>query len=200
MSLVVYLDLDRTLYNTDRGGKLIWAEIGQAYRYIDTSHEHAIQKRYYVYQSDGNAYAYDFGAHVDALGLRREEVYAMLRSSVIADGRLEYAGVGELVSWISERGEAKVLTYGVDDYQRLKASLCPSLGDIEVITTLGDKGDYLADKGDVWLIDDKRIGGRLPENITFIQINHDDSRSDDHVNRPTARSLYETLKLLQKYT
>lgn len=199
MSIVVYLDLDRTLYDTDRGGQMIWQELGRAYPHIDAVSEHASQQKYYVYQDDGDAYAYDFGAHMDALGLVRDEVYAMLRGSDLADERLEYDGVSELVTWIQARGKVRVLTYGTDDYQRLKAALCPSLVDVEIITTRGDKAEYLADKGDVWLVDDRPLGDMLPSNVRFIQVLVDEtvSQGRGEVTWLVVYSLADATKILQ---
>ena len=38
MSLVVYLDLDRTAYNTDLAGRLIWQEVASSFG-IDGDYE-----------------------------------------------------------------------------------------------------------------------------------------------------------------
>ena len=48
MSLVVYLDLDRTAYNTDLSGRLIWQEIANNFG-VDGSHEYDRQRQFYVY-------------------------------------------------------------------------------------------------------------------------------------------------------
>lgn len=190
MSLVVYLDLDRTLYRTNLGGRLIWEQIGSVNPRVDWMVEHGRQRDFYVHE--GDLYAYDLTAHLRSLGLDEQQVYADLRSSQIADGRLEYDGVSRLVSWIGGRGDVAVLTYGVDDYQKLKASLCPSLENVEVITTLRPKGEYLADKGQVWLVDDKPIGDELPAGVRFIQVHMADKDS-----RPPASELGKVSTSLQ---
>lgn len=190
MSLTVFLDLDRTLFNTTAFGLEKWRFLGDTYPQIDGQREHANQHNFYV--QDGDSYAYDFATHLEALNLKVDEVYMALLQSEIADGRLEYAGVSDLVAWIRRHGEVRVLTYGIDDYQRLKASLCPSLEGVEVITTLRPKGEYLADKGRAWLVDDKPIGNQLPAGVRFIQVHMADKDS-----RPPASELGEVSTSLQ---
>lgn len=165
--LSVFLDLDRTLYRTTAAGMAKWQKIGELYPQVNAITEHDRQHEFY--RRSGDTYAYDFTAHVEALGLMPEVVYDQLRQSELADGRMEHDGVYDLVSWLQSVADVKILTYGIDDYQRLKASLCPSLQDVEVITTLGGKDEYLQDKGCVWLVDDKPLGDKLPATVQFIQ-------------------------------
>ena len=190
MSLVVYLDLDRTAYNTDLSGRLIWQEIANSFG-VDGSHEYDRQRQFYVYNDE--SYAYDLSAHLLDLGLSVDNVYGHLRRSSLADGRLEYLGLAEFVSWARGRGEIKVLTYGVDDYQRLKASLCPSLSGVEIITTLGSKAEYLANKGEVWLIDDKFMANDLPPNVRFLWMLQD---GQDAAGRAACRSFADAVKAI----
>lgn len=166
--LSIYLDLDRTLYRTTAAGLAKWQKIGELYPQIDAIYQHDRQGEFYRHV-DG-AYTYDFTAHVESIGLDPAVVYNQLRTSNLTDGRLEHDGVATLVSWAQTVADVRVLTYGVDDYQRLKAALCPSLQGVEVVTTLGGKGDYLQDKGRVWLVDDKPLGVGLPANVQFIQV------------------------------
>ena len=113
-------------------------------------------------------------AHMTNLGIDLDEVFEKIRTSELADGRLEYSGVRELINWIRQRGEARILTFGPNDYQSLKISLCPSLRDVEVIITGEEKSKYfnsLTDKSsEIWMVDDKIIRD-LPENIHFVQAN-----------------------------
>ncbi|MEO7904489.1 MAG: hypothetical protein ABIR91_01700, partial [Candidatus Saccharimonadales bacterium] len=162
-----YLDLDRTLYRTSIAGVMVWQMISQYDPSIDTAAEHARQRQFYRHQAD--SYAYDLTAHLQSLRLNVADVYAMLRRSEIADGRLEYDGVADVVAFAAARGDVAVLTYGIDDYQRLKASLCPSLRGIPVITTLQPKGMYLKDTTNALMVDDKAIGDELPGGVRFIQ-------------------------------
>lgn len=194
MSLVVYLDLDRTLFRTSEFGPQKWPLLEKMYPQINGESEHARQSQFYV--RNGDSYAYDFSAHLESLELDPGEVYDILIKSALADGRLEYDGVADLVSWIRQRGEVSVLTYGVDEYQRLKASLCPSLKGVEIITTLRPKAEYLADRGDVWLVDDKDLADELPSNVRFIWalLEGQDSRG---VELGVARSIADVQEVLR---
>jgi hypothetical protein len=192
--LLIFLDLDRTLYRTAMAGAAKWRKIGELYPKVDARAAHDEQQRYY--QRSGDSYAYDFTAHVSALGLDPATVYEQLRQSELADGRMEYDGVPELVSWAQSVGQVKVLTYGTDDYQRLKAALCPSLHNVEIITTLGSKSDYLQQQGDVWLVDDKPLGAELPANVHFIQALLEGQQATDGV-WPVVTSLQQVPPLIQ---
>lgn len=201
MSLKIFLDLDRTLYRTDLGTQLIWQRIASKFSDVDASRELGRQSEFYVHE--GNSYPYNMRAHLVSLGLEADQVYEYLRRTEIADGRLEYEGVGELVSWARSAGEVSILTYGYDDYQRLKAALCPSIADLGVITTLKPKGDFLRTiQGDAWLVDDKPVGNELPANVRFIQVVFDramGSKDTESIEPMWLRadSLFEALKMLQ---
>ena len=172
MALTVFLDLDRTLFQTDLFDELRWELLAQWYpEVIDLPSEWARQREFYVYH--GELYFYDFTAHMAALGLEVDEVYERLRTSELADGRLEYEGVRALVEWIRERGDVRILTFGPEDYQSLKLALCPSLRDVPVHRTLEEKGGFFRslahDAADeVWMVDDKLIP-ELPEYVHYVQ-------------------------------
>lgn len=200
MSLKIFLDLDRTLYKTDLGTQLIWQEIARRFPGINDRRELGRQNEFYVF--DGDSYAYDMRAHLTSLGLDADRVMDYLSRSEIADGRLEYEGANELVSWAREVGEVAILTYGYDDYQRMKASLCPSINGVEIITTLKPKGDFFKTiQGEAWLVDDKPIGDELPEHVRFVQLLHsDEGEVSPDESSPWYRvdSLRAVLDILQK--
>ena len=110
----VYLDLDRTLFNTDLGVEIIWQEIATISPDVDASKQLASRSNFYSYNDD--AYAYDLASHIESLGLDSGFIFKRLQNAEIADGRLEYGGVAALVDWIrASGGEVRVLTYGIDD-------------------------------------------------------------------------------------
>ncbi len=169
MSLKLFLDLDRTLFRTSELDKAEWGLLGRQFG-IDSEAELARRTDFHVRTE--KAYYYDFAAHVRAAGLDDEEAFSFLLQSALADGRMEYDGVAEVVAWARQRGTVHVLTYGPANYQRFKAALCPSLEGAEIITTLQSKGEYFREQcptGEVWMVDDKPIGGDLPDGVRFIQ-------------------------------
>ena len=169
MSLNLFLDLDRTLFRTSELDAAEWGLLGQQFG-IDSEAELARRTDFYVRTE--KAYYYDFAAHVQAAELGEEAVFSFLLQSTLADGRMEYDGVAELVAWARQRGTVHVLTYGPANYQQFKAALCPSLKEIEIITTLQSKGDYFREQcptDEVWMVDDKPIGSELSDGVRFIQ-------------------------------
>lgn len=165
---LVYLDLDRTLFDTRKVIE-IWEELARHYP-IDAKACAGERSKFYVWDGP-KSYCHDFSKQLRSYGIPAEEAYKKLVESEIADGRLEFPYVNQLISTLTGLAEVRVLTYGTDDYQRLKASLCPSLKDLEVVTMLQRKGDFLRETGETcWLVDDKPLGKELPERVNFIQV------------------------------
>ena len=190
MSLNLFLDLDRTLFRTSELDEAEWGLLGRQFG-IDSEAELARRTDFYEY--DGKAYYYDFAAHVRKAGLGEKAAFAFLLQSELADGRMEYDGVAELVTWAKQRGTVHVLTYGPANYQRFKAALCPSLKEAEIITTLQSKSEYFCEQcptGEVWMVDDKPIGGDLPDTVRFIQtVEYNSIAAPEHPAWPVATAL-----------
>lgn len=200
MSLTVFLDLDRTLFRTSELDEAEWGLLGRQFG-IDSEAELARRTDFHVRSE--KAYYYDFAAHVRAAGLGEEAVFAFLLQSTLADGRMEYDGVAELVTWARQRGTVHVLTYGPANYQRFKAALCPSLEGVEIITTLQSKGDYFREQyltGEVWMVDDKPIGGDLPDGVRFIQTaEYNGVTVPEHPAWPVATALSQIPEIVDGY-
>ena len=190
MSLKLVLDLDRTLFRTSELDKAEWGLLGRQFG-IDSEAELARRTDFHVRTK--KAYYYDFAAHVRAAGLDDKEAFSFLLQSALADGRMEYDGVAELVAWARQRGTVHVLTYGPANYQQFKAALCPSLKEAEIITTLQSKGDYFREQcptGEVWMVDDKPIGSDLPDGVRFIQTaEYNSIAAPEHPAWPVATAL-----------
>lgn len=200
MSLRVFLDLDRTLFRTSELDEAEWGLLGRQFG-IDSEAELARRTDFHVRTE--TAYYYDFAAHVRAAGLDDEETFSFLLQSALADGRMEYDGVAELVTWAKQRGTVHVLTYGPANYQRFKAALCPSLKEAEIITTLQSKGDYFREQcptGEVWMVDDKPIGGDLPDTVRFIQTaEYNGIVAPEHPAWPVATALGQIPEIVDRY-
>ncbi len=196
----LYLDLDRTLFRTDDFTHQIWQMIETWHPEI--SGEFELGRCHNFYQHADGMYFYDFAAHVTSLGLLATDIFRRLRKSDLADGRLEYSGVSELINWAKQATRLSVLTYGPDDYQGLKADLCPSLDGVEVITTLKPKHLFFREnrpEGEIWLVDDKPIGDELPPGVRFIQaVGYNDIAAPDECNWLTAASLEFALEQLMQ--
>lgn len=200
MSLKLVLDLDRTLFRTSDLDEAEWGLLGQQFG-IDSKAELARRTDFHVRTE--KAYYYDFAAHVRAAGLDEKEAFSFLLQSALADGRMEYDGVAELVAWARQRGTVHVLTYGPANYQRFKAALCPSLKEAEIITTLQSKGEYFREQcptGEVWMVDDKPIGGDLPDTVRFIQTaEYNGIAAPEHPAWPVATALGQIPEIVDRY-
>lgn len=165
---IVYLDLDRTLFDT-RKIILLWQELAKKYD-IDPEACAAERSKFYVWEGS-TTYCHDFSKQLRSYGIPPHEAFELLTSSSVADGRMEHPYVNQLVTTLNDLADLRVLTYGTDDYQRLKAKLCPSLDGVTVVTTLQHKGDYFNEtKEYCWLVDDKPVGNELPGRVKFIQV------------------------------
>ena len=194
--LLVFLDLDRTLFDTRRISE-VWQELAKKYD-IDAEASAAERSKWYVWES-ADTYHHDFSAQLRAYGIRPKEAYAYIQASPLSDGRLEFPYVDQLVSALTPFARLKVLTYGVHDYQLLKASLCPSLENIEILTTLEPKGVVLqrySGTHDCWLVDDKPIGNDLPSGVHFVQVALESEVPDYTVNWPIFTSLKDVKEYL----
>ena len=202
----LFLDLDRTLFRTSEFDRDKWLLIAARYPHIDAAREQARQPDFYVVDPMSEMYYYDFFAHLVALELPRDSVIGLLDKSSLADGRLEYDGVSELVAWARTATDLAVLTYGPAEYQLLKAGLCPSLKGVKSITTLQPKHYFFATMsqkdqgGQVWMVDDKAIGEELPESVRFIQaVGYNGLEVPDGAAWPVAREVSEIRQILQNY-
>ena len=186
--MIVYLDLDRTLFKTADMGT-VWEYIGEIYPQAADAFDSAEDYFHYV----GDMYYYDMGAHLASLGLEPDEVYASVAESDLADGRLEAEGAKQLIdTLISDGYEVQVLTFGSDDYQRFKASLCPALREVPVVTTLRAKSEVLEELGDeCWLVDDRPLGDELPGNVSFVQLSPDGAAVPHDADWTVKKSLVE---------
>lgn len=162
----VFLDLDRTLFDTDKTVEL-WDEWAKHYN-ITPEVCVADRERFFVWKE--GVYTHDLSAQLRSYGIDPEEAYSHIINSPLSDGRFELPYANELVLWLKDEADVAVLTYGPDDYQRLKAALCPSLQGISVITTLEHKSKVLVDVGECWLVDDKDLGKNHPKNVHLVQV------------------------------
>jgi len=167
---LVYLDVDRTLYRTDAANMIVWQQIATMAPEIDPESEYQRGAQFHVSSQNG-LYYYDFTRHLEDCGLNAAQIYAALKASPIADNRLLFPGAIELVTWLEAHARVALLTYGSDDYQRLKVALCPALKNLPIYTTQQPKAQWLETTEPCWLVDDKPIGDELPSTVRFVQVN-----------------------------
>lgn len=168
--MIVYLDLDRTLFRTELSGAM-WQYIGDQHPEATGAFEQ--QEKFYRYVDE--LYYYDMSAHLESIGLEAGGIYDELRAAGFADGQFEFEGTKELIESLQELGhDVRLLSFGSEQYQTFKASLCPSLIGLPLVVTQRPKHEVLEDfVEECWLVDDRAIGDELPGNVSFIQICHD---------------------------
>jgi len=178
-----YIDLDRTLFHTDKAGE-IFAALASAYPDNARIAEGYDQRgEYYVFPHDGDdvTYYHDIVAQLREAGVDCAEAFSRIRPQ-LSDSRFEYPGAEHLMAVLQARGTVKILTYGEDTYQRFKVELCPSLAGVEVIAIIESKTAYLnmhAGPKD-WIIDDKLMTG-IVNGMHVVRVQHArDVEADAH--------------------
>lgn len=141
---VVFLDIDRTCLDTDCWLVEVARYIAQHYPRLVADPEDFLRGRRAFYRTPSMSqdlpYYYDLPEHIASYGVKPERVITELMASDVADGRLQYAGLDDLVQALYDRDCAVyALTYGDDKTQRLKISMCPALSGVDCITTLDRK-------------------------------------------------------------
>lgn len=164
---LVYLDLDRTLFKTANSDE-IWRTIETLYPQVNAAEQIDRQTAFHVTMESGYYY-YDFTAQLQAAGCDASEVYRRVTASPLADGRMQFDGEAELITWLDDHATVMILSFGMLDYQAFKQSLCPALRTLSLVTVLEPKSIWLADKDACWLVDDKPLDD-LPAAVHFVQV------------------------------
>lgn len=197
MEPTFYIDLDRTAFRTEMAGEL-YAALAQLYPGNDAiARGYEQRDAYYVlsdnHDGDGDRlYHHDLAAQLHSAGIDSADAFEKL-VPLLGDGRFEYPGLGTLVAAARARGAVKVLTYGTDDYQRLKAALCPSLAGVPVVTVLQPKSDYLNKHTgpNDWMLDDKALVG-VTSGVHLVRIGHGDRAYPGTMSLEQATQLIES--------
>lgn len=165
----VFLDLDRTLLDSTQANAAIWPELAKHYPFLHPDVCVAEESNFYVHPTP-DTYAYDIEAHIRSYAIDATKAFELLAGSELSDGRFELPYAEQLVDYLKAVADVAVLTFGIESTQRYKARLCPSLRDVQIITTLGRKREFLEKQGECWLVDDKDLGPELPDKVHLVQV------------------------------
>jgi FMN phosphatase YigB (HAD superfamily) len=165
----VALDLDRTLFDTDRFADRL-ARISAALLGVSYVSFVAGMEQYKVGQASGLQY-YDYFAHMAAMGKPVEgKVYdAIVRDVQTTQNSYLYEEVAEVLEILQHKKlRVFILTFGEPRYQKLKYDISPLLHTLPCHITLQDKSEWLANHykapGQGVLVDDKNTYDTLPPN------------------------------------
>lgn len=168
---ILFLDLDRTLFDTDLFVKEFWHAAAKLYNF-DPIHQIAQLSSWYKPVGDFGYYSVE--DHVRAaLGKTAAEVGEAVRP-ILQNTHFAYPDTSEIPTW-QARGdyELRILTFGGEWLQKYKLSLTPTLNGLPYDIILVAKGDFIAKNftdAQGFLVDDK-LGNNLPPTFKQIWIN-----------------------------
>lgn len=160
------MDLDRTLFDTNRFIERVWSYAGERY-HLNVEIERLRAKQFYdIY---GDSYDYRFFDHLrDCVGADFDQADFILSAKRTLSGQFLYPDVTpQLIDAIHA-----ILTFGNKEYQMFKLSLCPELEGIDCHIVLEPKGAYISRTFPMptLLIDDKDLKGECVPPAYAIQI------------------------------
>ncbi|MBC7512055.1 hypothetical protein H7142_00125 [Candidatus Saccharibacteria bacterium] len=163
---LLLIDLDRTLFDTDKFIVAIW-DFAEVYYGISADKERARASNYYDHY--GDMYDYKFFDHLQAVagsGYSRSEFIAAAAAKLSGNFLYDDATI-EVIDLIDA-----IVTFGNRDYQTFKLLLCPQLASIERHFLLEPKGQYIRRifAQPTLLVDDKHLDGEIHEPCVFVRI------------------------------
>ncbi|PLS80788.1 hypothetical protein CYG49_04145 [Candidatus Saccharibacteria bacterium] len=171
----IFVDLDRTLFDTDVFIAAVWHYLGKKYP-IDTEVEKARAKQYYTYDQD--LYNYHFFDHIRALAIGDVQTIRFELSLYLREQSLLYNDTQKGLAALKELGGATILTFGNEEYQRFKIACVPELAWLPVEIVQQHKRHFFSENytQPCILIDDKDLYGQLPSTVEFIKIDRTQPR------------------------
>lgn len=166
--MIIYLDLDRTLYDTVKGNEHIWHELEKLYG-IDSKKQRARQSDFYIWQ-DEKTYYYDIAAHMRDVRIDPADANVKLIRALEGDSFLMPGAKDFLERVCTFSVPVELLTYGDTYFQTLKASLCTALHGVPLRITRRPKHVFLETQRECVLVDDKPIVKELPAHVHFFHV------------------------------
>lgn len=171
-----YLDLDRTLFDTERAKSAIYRALEDTY---GIAADRLVQERaeHYVHPHDDETYYYPLFKHLESTyEIDPDEAASCLEEQLRGQDFL-YPDAVPLLDDLEERGiRTSILTFGDVPYQQFKVALCEELFGMSALVTTKPKGKHIgqAPSQRSLIVDDKRVAD-LPKRCQGIQL---DRRSE----------------------
>lgn len=151
----IYLDLDRTLLDTDKLVSHLFAACHKLYGLSPQTLRAEIPDFYF---STGDLRHYDMFAHLAAHGIGYERARQELAAE-IAGVDFAIPGLDGLLQFIANQQlDARILSFGKTDYQMFKYHMLPQVRHLPITVIFEDKDVYLEQQSTEpsVLLDDKR--------------------------------------------
>lgn len=192
----IFVDLDRTLFDTDVFVASLWLFLSQKLG-VDAAQEKTRAKQFYRY--DGELYDYQFFDHLASLQLGDLNSIAFDITVNLRKQLLLFQDVEQGLEILEGLGDVHILTFGNERYQSLKLSCVPELLKYPAIFVQQHKKHYFEKNfaSPAILIDDKDLGGSLPDTVDFYLINRLQVRPvEEHEGYKSIRKLYNIKEAL----
>ncbi|HSE61048.1 MAG TPA: hypothetical protein VLA88_01995 [Candidatus Saccharimonadales bacterium] len=178
MIRTVFVDFDRTLFNTELFQRLCWQEIGNAYN-VDVEAAHAQMPAWYHQVGDLHYYSLDEQLAAMFTQDTPDEIMATIRPK-LASMAFSYPDAKEVFAWQKAGYEVHIVTFGEEWFQNTKRSFVPELAELPFHITLEQKGSFIASNfpdATGFMIDDKR-NLDLPPAIREVWLNRVDNKQE----------------------
>lgn len=195
----IVLDFDRTLFDTSYFADWFAEEVAERSGLAVELVKKQAQETYYVYS--GELYYYDMIAHLTAIfGADANTQLEEIRTKARKHTSFLFEDVQATLDALKEYGTLSILTFGKEDYQRFKLSLCPQLEGIPAYIVQDAKGPHLAANFEPTercvFIDDKDEHGTLPEWVEFYHLQRSTELQTSDLDTGVVKSFRELLTIL----
>lgn len=170
---ILFLDLDRTLFDTPRFMPALWHALAARY---SLDYEHCMALVPHFYRAIGDYRYYDLKMHLqDGLGLDPEQAIDVV-TPVLAKQDFLFADTSSLAEWQARPDyEVRILTFGPAWVQAFKMRFAPALAHLPTDMILEAKNEFIAREyagRSGLLVDDKR-NPNLPKGFTEVWLDRD---------------------------
>jgi hypothetical protein len=170
----VFVDLDRTLFDTNQFMVAVWEAVGQLYPNVDILYETSRIGKWYAHVGDLKHYLFPkHFAHATG-GVFQDAVPAL--HSLLQHEQFAFPDATAVKTWQAKGYEVRILSFGATDLQQFKLSLIPAFDEPRDII-LEAKGPYLAKHypGAVGVMVDDKRNSSLPPNIKEVWLQRDET-------------------------
>lgn len=169
---VLFLDLDRTLFDTARFMPVLWHALAKRYG-LDYDHCMALVPQFY--RALGDYRYYDLKIHLqEGLGIDPDEAIEAVTPE-LASYDFMFPDAAELLEWQKTHYEIRVLTFGPEWVQRFKLRFAPDIAHLPCDMILEPKSDFIAREyaGRRGLLVDDRRNPHLPPGFTEVWLDRE---------------------------